>query len=218
MLRARGNAMRFLGFFAGFFVLLLSSGAQAQPWISYHSMEDRFAIWFPTDPTIENFEWIDVHDDVRPARRYTAERNGDIFIVIAIDFEEADWDVRRAAYPHAAALYRLKGMVTYDGWAHTDRIDGHRLQITQDDGRRLYFVTHFEGDILYILDANVSPRSPPPGRFEQGLQLLDLEGERIRYDLQGNRIPRTDDLHDALGGADLDGPINLGQGDQFFQE
>jgi hypothetical protein len=210
--------MRFYGFIAGALALLLSSGAQGQPWISYHSMEDRFAIWFPSDPAIENFEWIDVHDDARPARSYTAERNGDVFIVIAIDFTEAEWDVKRAAYPHAAMLYRQKGTVTYDGWAHTDRIDGHRLQITQADGRRLYFVTHFDGDMLYILDANVSPRSPPPGRFEQGLQLLDLEGERVRYDLQGNRIPRTDDLHDALGGADLDGPINLGQGDQFFQQ
>ena len=101
--------MRFLGFVTGALVLILSSGAQAQPWISYHAMEDRFAIWFPGEPVIENFEWIDVHEDARPARRYTAERNGDVFTVIAIDFTEADWDVKRAAYPHAATLYREKG-------------------------------------------------------------------------------------------------------------
>jgi len=210
--------MRFLGFVAGALFVLLSNGAQAQAWISYHSVEDRFAIWFPGEPTIENIEWIDEHENPRAARRYTAERNGDIFTVIAVDYSDAEWDLKRAAFPHAATVYRQKGTVTYDGWAHTDRIDGHRLQITQDDGRRIYFVTHFEGDMLYILDANVSPRSPPPGRFEQGLQILDKEGERVRYDLQGNRVPRTDDLHDALGGADLDGPINLGQGDAVFPE
>lgn len=210
--------MRLLGFLALCLTLSLSNAAQAQPWVSYHAMEDRFAIWFPGEPAIEDIEWVDAHDDVRPARRYTAERNGDIFTVIAVDLSEAEWDVKRAAYPHAATLYRQMGNVTYDGWAHTDRINGHRLQITQDDGRRIYFVTHYEGDMLYILDANVSPRSAPPGRFEQGLQLLDIEGERVRYSIEGERIPRTDDLHDALGGADLEGPINLGQGDQFFTE
>jgi hypothetical protein len=210
--------MRLLGFFAGILALVLSSGANAQPWVSYHADEDRFAIWFPSEPTIENIEWIDEHDEARPARRYSAERNGDVFTVIAVDYAGADWGLIRAAYPHAATLYRQKGTVTYDGWAHTDRIDGHRLQITQDDGRRIYFVAHMEGEILYILDANVSARSPPPGRFEQGLQILDREGVRVRYNLQGERVPRTDDLHEVLGGPDLDGPIPLGQGDQFFQQ
>jgi hypothetical protein len=212
----RGDAMRLLGLLTGIFVVVLSGGAHAQPWVSYSSLEDRFAIWFPSEPDIENIEWIDEHSEARPARRYSAERNGDIFTVIAVDYAGAEWDLIRAAYPHAATVYRQKGTVTYDGWAHTDRIDGHRLQITLDDGRRIYFVAHMHDEILYILDANVSPRSPPPGRFEQGLQILDREGQRVRYDLQGERVSRTDDLHDALGGADLDGPIPLGQGDLLF--
>lgn len=210
--------MRLLGIIVGALALVLSSGAHAQSWVSYHAVEDRFAIWFPTEPTIEDIEWIDEHDEARPARRYSAERDGNIYTVIAADYSGAEWDLIRAAYTHAATVYRQKGTVTYDGWAHTDRIDGHRLQITQDDGRRIYFVTHLHDDILYILDANVSARSLPPGRFAQSLQILDREGVRVRYNLQGERVPRTDDLHEALGGPNLDGPIPLGAGDQLFDQ
>jgi len=197
-------------------MLVVSGGAQAQAWTSYHAIEDRFAIWFPAEPLIEEIEWLDEYDNIRAARRYSAERNGNIYSVITVDYSDADWNVLNGAFPHAATVYRQKGRVTYDGFTHTDRIHGHRLQITQDDGRRVHLTTLLYDGILYILDANISPRSAPPGQFEEGLQILDREGVRVRYDQQGNRMPRTDDLQQALGGPDLDGPILSGEGDEYF--
>ena len=208
--------MRFLGFLVGALAFILSGGAQAQAWTSYHAVEDRFAIWFPTEPLIEEIEWLDEYDNIRTARRYSAEWNGNIYSVITVDYSDADWDVLNGAFPHAATVYRQKGRVTYDGFTHTDRIHGHRLQITQDDGRRIHFTTLLYDGILYMLDANISPRSAPPGQFEEGLQIIDREGVRVRYDQQGNRMPRTDDLQQALGGPDLDGPILSGEGDEYL--
>ena len=214
---ARGrDAMRTLGFFVGALVIALSSGAQAQAWTSYLAEEDRFAIWFPTEPNIEEIEWLDEYDNIRAARRYSAERNGNIYSLIAVDYSDADWDVLNGAFPHAATLYRQKGRVTYDALTHTDRIHGHRLQITQDNGRRIHFTTLLYDGILYIIDAHVSARSAPPGQFEEGLQILDRVGVRVRYNEQGNRMPRTDDLQQALGGPDLDGPILSGEGDEYL--
>jgi hypothetical protein len=208
--------MRILGFIVGALALILSSGAQAQAWTSHYAVEDRFAIWFPSAPNIEETEWLDEYDNVRAARRYSAERRGSTYSVIAVDYSDADWDVLNGAYPHAASIYRQKGDVTYDGFTHLDRIHGHRLQITQDDGRRIYFKTLLHGGILYMTEAIVPARAAPPGQFEEGLQILDHEGVRVRYNEQDNRMPRTDDLQEALGGPDLEGPILSGEGDEYL--
>jgi hypothetical protein len=216
--------MRLLGSVAFALFLTLSSGAEAQPWVSYLAEEDRFALMFPTEPIVEDAEWVDEFDEVHPARRYRSELNGNVYTMLAVDFAaeyenpDTNFDLLRGAVAHAATVFRQLGTVTYDGWAHTDRIDGHRLQITTPEGRRIYFLAHRVEDKLYILDADVGARTAPPGQFEYSLQLLARDGERLRYDLQGNRQRRTDDLQDALGGPDLDGPINLGQGDQLFEQ
>jgi hypothetical protein len=208
--------MRLLGFVAGALALVLSSGANAQPWISYLGAEDRFAIWFPSEPTIAEIEWIDEDGESRSARRYSAERAGNTYSLIAVDYSDADDSVLRSSYAHAASVYRQKGEVIYDSEARIDRIDGRQLQITLDSGRSIYFSAYAHGDRLYILDAEISARAAPPGLFQQGLQIVDEEGLRVRYTNQGERIIRTDDLQDALGGADLDGPILQGASDEFI--
>jgi hypothetical protein len=215
--------MRLFGCVALFLVCLINVAA-AQAWVSYLAEQDRFALMFPTEPTVEDTEWVDEFDEVHPARRYRAESGGNVYTMLVADYSVAyedpdtNFDVLRGAVAHAATVFRQMGTVTYDGWAHTDRIDGHRLQITTPEGRRIYFLAHRVEEKLYILDADVAARAAPPGQFEYSLQLLDRNGERLRYDLRGNRQTRTDDLQDALGGPDLDGPINLGQGDQLFDE
>jgi hypothetical protein len=131
--------MRLLGFVAGALTLVLSSGANAQPWISYLGAEDRFAISFPSEPTIEEIEWIDEDGEARSARRYSSERTGNIYTLIAVDYSDADDSKLRRSYAHAASVYRQKGDVIYDSEAQMDRIDGHQLEITLDNGRSLYF-------------------------------------------------------------------------------
>jgi hypothetical protein len=44
---------------------------------------------------------------------------------------------------------------------------------------------------------------------------IDEEGARIRYAQTGERITRTDDLPEALGGPDFDAPI-LNAGSDVF--
>ncbi len=208
--------MRLLGFVSVALALVLSSGANAQPWVSYLSAEDRFAISFPSEPTIEEIEWIDEDGEVRSARRYSAERTGNTYAMIAVDYSDADDSVLRSSYAHAASVYRQKGDVIYDAEAQMDRIYGHQLEITLDSGRSIYFSAYAHGGRLYVLDAEISARAAPPGLFQQGLQIVDEEGLRVRYTNQGERINRTDDLQDALGGADHDAPYVQGTSDEFI--
>ena len=205
--------MRMAGSIFVFLALVLAQPANAQAWTSFYSEEDRFALGFPGAPTIEEIEWVDENGMTRSARRYSAERSGNIYTLIAVNYDDVEEDIYHPAYEHAAAVYREMGEVTFDDHAATDRIDGHQLQITLPDGRRLYFAAHYHGKRLYILDANVSARSAPPGQFQQNLQIVDEEGVRVRYTNEGERMIRTDDLQEALGGPIAGGPIFEGASD-----
>ena len=208
--------MRLLGFVVGALALVLSSGAGAQPWVSYLSAEDRFAISFPSEPTIEEIEWIDEDGEARSARRYSAERTGNTYAMIAVDYSDADDSKLRSSYTYAASVYRQKGDVIYDSEAQMDRIDGHQLEISLDSERSLYFSAYAHGGRLYVLDAEVAARAAPPGQFHEGLQIVDEESVRVRYTNQGERMYRADDLQDALGGADHEAPYVQGTSDEFI--
>ncbi|MGY9107005.1 MAG: hypothetical protein ACKVG0_10850 [Alphaproteobacteria bacterium] len=201
------------GIITGLFAASFSHAAYAQAWASFYSEEDRFALGFPGDPTITEMEWLDENAEPRSARRYSAERAGNVYTLVAVNYDDIEEDIYHPAYEHATAVYREMGEVTFDDHAQTDRIDGHQLQITLPDGRRLYLAAHYHGGRLYILDANVSARSAPPGQFQQNLQIVDNEGVRVRYTQEGERMIRTDDLQDALGGPILSGPIFEGNAD-----
>jgi hypothetical protein len=208
--------MRFVLGLAAALALFLSGPAQAQAWVSYHSKEDRFAAWFPVQPTVTAAEWKDETGKIRKARRYVAERNGSVYTLITVDYSDRPETLLRPPIDHAAALYRQKGTVTYDEDAQIDRIPGRQLQVTQTDGRRIFFETHYHDGILYILDANMAPRAAPPGQFQQTLQILDKQGVRVRYTNTGERMARTDDLAESLGGPDLSKPILEGNNDVYI--
>ena len=215
-----GNRMRFSGFFAGVLGLALAalnpSAARAQPWVSHVSMEDHFAQWFPAEPTVEEVEWIDENGDMRPARKYSAERRGSTYDLYAVDYSDAGATTMRGSAAHTATKYRQLGEVTYDAYAQLDRIEGHQLQITTEDGRRIYFAEFLHDNILYVLDANTPLRSAPPLQFQQSMQILDPEGVRVRYTQEGERILRSDDLAEGLGGAEIGGCILEGTSDVYI--
>lgn len=208
--------MRFVLCLAAALALAFTSSAKAQPWVSYHGKEDRFAAWFPSEPSVTATEWTDEAGKIRKARTFTAVRNGNIFKLIAVDYSDRPEILLRPPIDHAAAQYRAKGMVTYDEDAQVDRVPGRQLQVTQADGRRTFFEVHYHDGRLYILDANMAPRAAPPGQFQQTLQILDRQGVRVRYDNNGKRMERTDDLAESLGGPDLSKPILEGGADVYI--
>ena len=198
------------------FALFMASEASAQAWKEYLSREDGFVITFPGDPLVEETIWTDFNGTERFARRYSATRMGSLYTLLVADFTDADYNLTRGSFAHATYVYRMKGEVTFDSWNAIDRVDGHQLQIMLDNGNKLFFAAHQHLGRLYILDARTVPGSAAPVQFIQGMVFLDENGERVRYGVNGERIPRTDDLPDILGGADLEGPILEGQSDEFI--
>ena len=61
------------------------------------------------------------------------------------------------------------------------RVEGHQLQITNIDQSRSYAAIYLHESLLYIVEATVAPGLPPPGMFQQSLEVVDEGGNRIRY-------------------------------------
>jgi hypothetical protein len=208
--------MRSFGFVVAALVLFSAVPANAQAWQEYYGEEDRFVLSFPGVPEVSDTEWIDQDGTARAAHRYYAERGANTYTLIVVDYEGADYNLAHGSYDHAALVYRMKGEVTFDSWAAIDRVEGHQLQITLPDGRRTFFAAHYSYDKLYIMDATVSARSAPPIQFQQSMIFVDKEGVRIRYTTDGERLIRTDDLPEALGGPDFEAPILEAGSDVFI--
>jgi hypothetical protein len=212
--------MRLIGMVAGIVALGLTvfgaQAAQAQAWVSYVSEEDQFAHWFPAEPTMEDYQWTDTAGQVRSGHKYSAERRGSTYVLYVVDYDGASEETYLGAVEQAAAHWREMGEVTFDDEAQVDRIPGHQLQITLPDDHRIFWAAFRENQKIYILEANMVPRAAPPIQFQQSLQLIDDEGVRIRYGNDGERIIRTDDLAEGLGGATIGGCILQGTSDEYI--
>jgi len=181
----------------------LADLALAQSWKTFVSREDFFSVNFPDDPTVIDTTYSSEYGATLPARIYEI-RNGDrLHSVTVVDYRDAERIYRelpdrtdeannrwlwlydqRASAAFAARNFRLRGgEVTYDAWHHIDMVEGHQLQMTNDDGSRTYASMYFHEGRLYILEATVPAGSLPQGLFQQSLSFLDAEGKSIRYEL-----------------------------------
>ncbi len=175
-------------------VMLWPGAALAQGWIRFADEEAFFAVNFPGEPMVEDIAWLSDDDIDLPARQYTAARGDSLFKLIVVDYSDARITTMRGSIAHAATQFRQRGEVTYDAYAQIDRIEGHQLQIIEPNGRRLFVAIHLHEGRLYTLEASAPARAPPPGHFQQSLEILDDEGNRIRYTADGRRMMRVEDL------------------------
>jgi hypothetical protein len=64
------------------------------------------------------------------------------------------------------------------------------LQLTNPDQSRTFAGIYLHENRLYILEATVPPKAPPPGLFQQSLTFLDEAGNHVRYpSIYFNRLP-----------------------------
>ena len=183
--------------------LLIAQGTQAQDWQDYVSIEDGFATVFPGTPTVREISWDSEYGAVFPGRVHAVETNRRYYAVTVIDYRDAEaihkartnyteadsperynyWRVDIvASVAYAATQIRQRGgEVTFDAWHHIDRVPGHQLQLTNEDGSRTYAGIYLHENRLYIIEATVPANTPPQGMFQQGLRFIDEQGRRIRY-------------------------------------
>ena len=181
-------------------IALCIGPARAQGWFQYTSEADRFRIYTPGEFQVEDIDYPSEYGATFPARVYRyGDDEGNRFSVTVVDYTdslrlhterartEADyllyWEVDvRASVAYAAANLRGRGgEIVYDAYHYIDRVEGHQLHLVNADATRTYAAAYLHDSRLYILEATVTPRTPPPGQFQQTLEFLDENGGRIRY-------------------------------------
>ena len=180
-------------------ILMCVEPVLAQGWFQYTSMDDLFRIHTPGEFEIENSTYLSEYGATFPARVYSYQDSGGDYSVTVVDYTEsrrihserdrteADYelywevDVRASIVFAAWNLRRRGGEITYDAYHYIDRVEGHQLQITNEDQSRTYAAIYLHDSHLYIVEATVPPESLPPGFFQQSLEFIDGHGGRIRY-------------------------------------
>ena len=188
--------MRFAGLISLFAGLMLASPSLAQGWGEYVNMEEHFLTNFPGEPTVENYDY-DYEKGQLPelvsgeiaAKRFQAFDGDSRYAIIVVNYQQIDHiTTLKGTVAHAASLYRAMGETTYDAYGHLERLDGHVLQLTLPSGRQMHagIYFHYRDRRLYILEAEVPANAPPPLHFTAALQILDDEGNPIRYVIDEN--------------------------------
>lgn len=183
--------------------LLYAHCGFAQGWSEFTSEQDRFAIEFPGNgPEIRDLAYESEYGVVFPARVYSAEDRGARYSVTVVDYSDAKrlhaertnktnaddgslyWavDVLGSIAYAAWNIRKRGGEITYDAFNYIQRVAGHQLQITNADQSRTFAGIYLHETLLYIVEATVPPRAPPPIMFQQSLALFNAEGETFNYE------------------------------------
>lgn len=168
-------------------IVLAPIPASAQGWINYFDYEQRFSVNLPGEPSIEDITIVSLRSATYPARVYSANDGESTYSVKVVDYTEAGTlGEVRGSIAWEAWHYRMDaeesgGKVTYDGYTVVDGIQGHQLQITNADQSRTYIAINLLAGRLYVLEARVPEDLPLPMLFQASLQMLDENGNRVRY-------------------------------------
>lgn len=188
--------------------LLLAGPSFAQDWVSYTSRTDFFAVNFPREPRVQEITYRTEYDIDLPARVYSHVEGASRYSLTVVDYsnvEKLHADRAKACQeklgnvdacnPQFQSRTDLRGAIVYATWGflqrdakvthftytYADLVEGHQLQLTNKDGSRTFAAIHMHENRLYILEGTVPENAPPPGLFQQSLQFLDKDGNKIRY-------------------------------------
>lgn len=181
--------MRLHGIIAGLLALLLAAPASAQAWGEFVSREDTFLVNFPGDPVkterpYKTAKGTDLVAHVYEAKAASDSITAGTYRVTVVDYAKAPAELGTAV-DEAAASFRKMGTPKYDDRGNIDRIRSQRQTIDLSDETRIMTEILVEGGKLYIVEANVSQKLPPPALFQASVQILDKDGNRIRYEQDG---------------------------------
>ncbi len=173
-------------------LVALTTAAFAQDWIEFTDKAEMFSVNLPEQPKIEDVTMESEYGAMLTGKKYTANQRNNHYYVTVWNYLDAEVTDVRGSYAYLAHLFRERekgSELTYDAFAQIDRIEGHQLQFTRPDKRRLFIAIHLHKSRLYVLEADVAAGQPPPALFQASLSILDEEGRGVRYniDADGNR-------------------------------
>ena len=181
--------MRVAKFALAVFGSLYAVSVAAQGWTEFVDREELFTVHLPRPPAVEDIIYVSEYQADLPGKTYKLSDGQVDYSISVVNYGETPiegdrtvWDFAGAVDYAAWNIRKRGGEITYDGWAQSDRIPGHQLQIINSDGSRTLVAIRSHGTRLYILEAKAAPGAPLPNNFQQSLRILDENGEIVRYD------------------------------------
>jgi catechol 2,3-dioxygenase-like lactoylglutathione lyase family enzyme len=158
--------------------------AQVKEWGEFADRDDHFTVNFPGDPAKSDLAYKTAKGTTLPAHVYSASDPRGTYSITVVNYATAAAE-QGTAIAEAAAAERKKGKPRYDEAGNIDRIKTWRMSVELPDGRIQMSEIMFHQGRLYISEANVALKAPPPAQFQASLQVLDDDGVRIRYNQDG---------------------------------
>jgi len=176
-------------------LILNPLSAADDPWFTYVSREDRFALNLPAQPRVEEFTYVSEYGSPWRARRHTAEYEGFTHRMSVVDMSTAILTgqndtvspgfEKRGAMAFAAAQLRTTGEVVLDTYDQVQVIPGMKLEIILPDGRFNIVEIHIYDELLYIQES-ISPVDAIPGYdVQSSMELLNADLIVPRYQNTG---------------------------------
>ena len=188
--------------------VLITGVAFGQGWGPFTSRTDFFTVNLPGEPKVQEITYSTEYGIKLPGHVYSYADGGSRYSVTVVDYSadermhvertkacQADLGNVDACVAQFQSRTDMRGAILFATWnflqrdakvthltySYADLVEGHSLQLTNKDGSRTFAAIHMHENRLYILEGTVPEGAPPPGLFQQSLQFLDKDGNKIRY-------------------------------------
>jgi hypothetical protein len=194
--------MRLVRLVPALLVLMASAPALAQNWFQFEDKAERFTVNFPGEPTVTDITYPSEYDGVHSAKLYKVSDGTTDYSVTVVYMPDAQVSEVRGSIAFAAHNIRERGgEIRYDAYSQIDRIEGHQLQIWNEDGTRTYVAIYLNDRRLFIVEATSPSNIPPPAHFQQSIGIFDETGRRVRFEIDANGQRSPTDRGGAYGEA-----------------
>jgi hypothetical protein len=169
--------------------LLISGPAAAQNWFMFEDKSEFFTVNFPEEPAVSEITFESESGLTLPAKHYRASDRTTDYSITVVNYNGSGASISeiRGGMAYVAWNYRKRGgEITFDGYGQIDRIEGHQLQINNNDGSRTFVAIHPHDARLFILEATTPQGMPPPLHFQNSIGIFDEQGMRVRYEMDVN--------------------------------
>jgi hypothetical protein len=162
----------------------LHGGAIAQEAVfrdtqTYTSCPDRFAVIFPSNPSMRDVPYAMRSGRSIAARQHYLERGADRFSVTVVVLANAP-AVDEEIINHAADILRRQGDVRADyPVGYIAGVRGRQLLVQQPNGRQLRGSVYMHDHRVYITEASTTAGDIPGLQFDQSITIIDGEGVDI---------------------------------------
>jgi hypothetical protein len=178
-------SMRFVSLIPAAVALFVVGAAYAQAWEVFTSREDFFAVNLPGEPKVTTIQYKTAKGTTLPAKKFEAVAPASSILagtysLTVVDYNNAKGELG-TAIEEAAARYRSTGKMTYDAVNMLDNHRSWRQTIERANQLVLTEILVARNNRLYISEAVTGRNIPPPAQFQASLQILDENGQRIRY-------------------------------------